>query len=142
MKKVPQFTPTGCLMNAIRRDHERNDEGCTTMGMRSTREVAEFCSLKPDRARRELWKLVDVGLVDVYDGIGVSGGEGNLWVLKDLPKPGAKVKVIRPIGARDTEVEATLIDYIPSCILPVQVAFADGERTGYLHQEIREIIHG
>jgi hypothetical protein len=141
MKRVPQYTPTGCLMNAIRRDHEKIGEGCTTMGMRSTREVAEFTGLKPDRVRRELWKLVDVGLVDVYDGKGVSGGEGNLWVLKDLPIPGTKLKVIRPIGAVDQVVEATLIGYVPSAVLPVQVSFADGERTGYLHQEIREIVN-
>jgi hypothetical protein len=141
MKRVPQYTPTGCLMNAIRRDHEKIGEGCTTMGMRSTREVAEFTGLKPDRVRRELWKLVDVGLVDVYDGKGVSGGEGNLWVLKDLPIPGTKLKVIRPIGAVDQVVEATLIGYVSSAVLPVQVSFADGERTGYLHQEIREIVN-
>jgi DNA-binding transcriptional regulator YhcF (GntR family) len=139
MKKTPQYTPTGCLMNAIRRDLEKNSED-STAGMRSTREVAEFTGLKPDRARRELWKLVDVGLVNVYDGKGVTNGEGNLWCLKRLPIPGEKVKVIRPISARDTEVEATLLGYVPSSVLPVQVSFADGERTGYLHQEIREIV--
>jgi hypothetical protein len=140
MTKVPQYTPTGCLLNAIRRDLEKNSED-STPGMRSTREVAEFTGLKSDRARRELWKLVDVGLVDVYDGKGVSFGEGNMWCLKRLPIPGEKVKVMRPIGARDTEVEATLVAYIPTCVLPIQVAFADGEQTGYLHQEIREIIN-
>lgn len=139
MKKPLQFTPTGCLLNAIRRDLEKNSKD-NTPGLRSTREVAEFTGMKPDRARRELWKLVDVGLVDVYDGKGVSNGEGNLWKLKRLPIPGEKVKVIRPIGARDTEVEATLIGVIPSCVLPVQVSFQDGSRTGYLHLEIREII--
>jgi hypothetical protein len=140
MKKVPQFTPTGCLLNAYRRDLEKDSED-NTPGLRSTREVAEFTGMKPDRARRELWKLVDVGLVDVYDGKGVSFGEGNLWCLKRLPIPGEKVKVIRSIGARDTEVEATLLAIEKSCVLPVQVSFADGERTGYLHQEIREIIN-
>lgn len=139
MKKPTPFTPTGCLLNAIRRDLEKNSED-TMPGLRSTREVAEFCSMKPDRARRELWKLVDVGLVDVYDGKGVSNGEGNLWCLKRLPIPGEKLKVIRPIGARDTEVEATFLGIVKSCVLPVQVSFSDGSRTGYLHQEVREIV--
>lgn len=133
------FTPTGCLLNAFRRDVENNDRE-SIAGLRSTREVAEFCSLTVPQARRELDKLVEQGIAEVYDGKGVSGGEGDLWRLAKLPDYYQKLKVIRSIGGRSIEVEASFLGFQSYSVLPVQVEFEDGSRTGYLHQEIREII--
>lgn len=136
----PQFTPTGCLLNALRRDMEKGygEES----GWRSTREVQEFVQEPLAKVRRELTKLSLAGLVSGIKDKEMGEGNALFWSINDPLKPGDRVKVIRPHGHIDRVEEATVEAIEKKCVLPIQVKFDDGHQTGYLHQEIREIVLG
>jgi hypothetical protein len=138
-KITPQFTPTGCLLNALRRDMEKGYG--KESGWRSTREVQEFVGEPLAKVRRELTKLSLDGLVSGIKDPEMGEGNALFWSINEPLKKGNVVKVIRPISAVDQIVEATVEGIFPESVLPIQVRFADGQTTGYLHQEIREIVH-
>ena len=138
MKIEPQYTVTGCLLNAYRRDREKGyDEN--SAGWRSTREVADFTSQSITTVRRQLNKLNQSEIIS-WDKAVDRGGD--LWVINELLKAGDRVKVIRSIGlgGRSEIVEAEVTGIYKESVLPIQVKFDDGQTTGYLHQEIREIV--
>jgi hypothetical protein len=135
----PQFTPTGCLLNAYRRDIEKGYKDHEA-GWRSTREVQEFVGEPLEKVRRELTKLSEAGLVSFLKDPEMGAGNALFWSINEPVKPGDTVKVIRPSGHIDNVEEATVEAVIKSCVLPIQVKFADGHQTGYIPQEIREIV--
>lgn len=149
MKKVPQITPIGCLLNAYRRDLEKGYKDHEA-GWRSTREVQEFVGEPLEKVRRELTKLSQAGLVSFLKDPEMGAGNALFWSINEPLKKGNVVKVIRPINARHEEsglverrreiVDATVEGVFPECVLPIQVRFTDGQTTGYLHQEIRDIV--
>lgn len=138
MRQMHQFTPTGCLLNALRRDLEKGYDK-NEAGLRDTREVAEFVNQPLAKVRNQLHKLAEKGVVARYEP---GHGSALLWAVVEPLKPGSRVKVERDLGGTNEVQEAEVEAIITSCVLPVQVKFADGQQTGYLQQEIREIING
>lgn len=140
MRQMHQFTPVGCLLNAYRRDLEKG-YGKHEAGYRTTREVQEFVGYPLAKVRRELTKLSLDGTVSALKDSEMGAGNALFWVINEPLKPGNRVKVERQIGGTNEVQEAEVEAIVPSCVLPVQVKFEDGHQTGYLQQEIREIIH-
>jgi hypothetical protein len=141
MRRIASFTPTGCLLNALRRDLEKGYDK-NEAGYRTTREVQEFVQQPIAKVRRELTKLSHAGIVSGFAPTPGDGmGNNILWVINDPLKPGDRVKVERQLGSTHEVQEAEVEAIIKSCVLPVQVRFDDGHQTGYLQQEIREIVH-
>lgn len=58
-----ELTVIACLERAIERDELNGGDGS-----RTTREVADYCSLSLATARRKLWAEADKGFVEVWDG--------------------------------------------------------------------------
>lgn len=70
------------IIDFLERAAKRDGEKGGGRGVRDTREIADVTGLKIASVRRQLWKLVNAGLVEAYDGEGNGLGRAIFWAIK------------------------------------------------------------